>query len=278
MVKSNERTPRKLSKINTVINRYKELRQNFSNFDPLGNSNSPKKFTHEYRPIVEQLKTLSKNISWVIPVVKDRHNVFFDKLDDNADLTDVDIIPKDNSTSFQEEYDLQQAYLKRNIPDGVNKYDYLTNSTFKPNFTIPDNNKDIVSRIDGNNSQRANVNIFSYVANINDLESTTIDENGKVQKSNWNTNVYNEALYRLNHIQKDLTERNVIMKKGQVVPILGFLVFPLSFKDYSQAQFLPTNILKKSNLNLTPLRHFEFLQNDKVVDLINVPNLSLIHI
>jgi hypothetical protein len=270
-VKSNERTPKKLSKINLVINRYKELRQNFSNFDPLGNSESPKKFTHEYRPIVEQLKTLSKNINWVVPVVKDRHNVFFDKLDDNVDVTDVDIIPKDNRSSFQEDYELQQAYLKRNIPDGVNKYDYLTNSTFKPNFTIPDNNKDIVSKIDGNNSQRANVNIFSYVANVNDLESTTIDENGKVQKSSWNTNVYNEPLYRLNHIQKDLTERNVVMKKGQVVPILGFLVFPLSFKDYSQAHFLPTNILKKSNLNLTPLRHFEFLQNNKIIDVIDVP-------
>ena len=91
------------------------MRQNFSNFDPLGNSESPKKFTHEYRPIVEQLKTLSKNINWVVPVVKDRHNVFFDKLDDNVDVTDVDIIPKDNRSSFQEDYDLQQAYLKRNI-------------------------------------------------------------------------------------------------------------------------------------------------------------------
>ena len=67
--------------------------------------------------------------------------------------------------------------------------------------------------MDGNNSQRANVNIFSYVANVNDLESTTLDENGKVQKSRWNANVYNEPLYRLNHIQKDLTERNVVMKK-----------------------------------------------------------------
>ena len=84
-------------------------------------------------------------------------------------------------------------------------------------------------------------------------------------------NVYNEPLYRLNHIQKDLTERNVVMKKGQIVPVLGFLVFPLSFKDYSQAHFLPTNILKKSNLNLTPLRHFEFLQNNKTIDVIDVP-------
>ena len=41
---------------------------------------------------------------------------------------------------------------------------------------------------------------------------------------------------------------------------------------YSQAHFLPTNILKKSNLNLTPIRHFEFLQNDKRVDMVNVPN------
>lgn len=270
-VKSNERTPKKLSKINTVINRYKELRQKFSNFDPLGNSESPKKFTHEYRPIVEQLKTLSKNVNWVIPVVKDRHNVYFDELDDNADVTDVDIIPNDNATSFQNDYDIQQAYLKRNISDGVNKYDYITNSTFKPNFTLPDNNKDIVSRIDGNNSQKAQNNIFTYVANVDDIESTTIDENNKIQKSPWNTNVYNEPFYRLNHIQKDLTERNVIMKKGQTVPIIGFLVFPLSFKEYSQAHFLPTNILKKSNLNLTPLRHFEFLHNNKPIELVDVP-------
>ena len=40
------------------------------------------------------------------------------------------------------------------------------------------------------------------------------------------------------------------MKKGQIVPVLGFLVFPLSFKDYSQAHFLPM-YTKKSNLNLT---------------------------
>ena len=262
-IKSNDRTPKRLEQVNIIINRYKELRNNFSNFDPLGNSNSSKKFGHEYRPIVEQLKSLSKNINWVIPIVKNKQNIYFDKkLSDET--IENDIIPK-NSISFQDDYDIQQSYLKRNIVEGINKYDYLTNSTFKPNFTNPDDNRNIVSLIDGDNSKKAKTNLFTYVDNLDDVYSSSIDNNNNIQKGRFNTSVYNTQFNRLNHIQKDINEI-VLLKKGQTVPIHGFMIFPYSHVNYSQSTFKQTSILKKANLNLTPFRFFDFLYKEKFID------------
>ncbi|RZD40917.1 MAG: hypothetical protein CXT73_05910, partial [Methanobacteriota archaeon] len=264
-IKSNERTPKRLEKLNTVINRYKELRKEFSNFDPLGNSNSSKKFGVRYIPIVEELKTLSKNIHWIVPIVKNKQKIYFeniDKLEDGKDAA-IDIISKNVVSSFSNEYEIQQSYLKENISEGINKYDYLINSTFQPNFDLPENNKNIVTLIDGDNSKKANTNLFTYSDNLNDLlYSSSIDKNNKIQRGRFNTNVYNKPLHRLNHIQKDLNELT-LLKRGQTVPIQGYLIFPTSFKDYSQAFFKATNIFHKSNLNLTPYRLFDVLHKDK---------------
>lgn len=78
-------------KINTLINRYKQLRQTFSKFN---NNNDIVGYTYKgpnYKPLVEKMKNLSAFVRWIIPVVKQRKCLYPNEdggYDENFDNND----------------------------------------------------------------------------------------------------------------------------------------------------------------------------------------------
>ena len=65
-----ERTPRVFQRIHNLIHKFRELRQQFSEFDDTGNVIGTKKTDVFDKPIVERLEKLDTHIRWLIPVVK----------------------------------------------------------------------------------------------------------------------------------------------------------------------------------------------------------------
>ena len=58
-----------------MIERFKELRQQYSIFDAYGQPEKPKVLGDNYKPLVEALFKLEKQLYWILPVVKNEKKI-----------------------------------------------------------------------------------------------------------------------------------------------------------------------------------------------------------
>ena len=73
---SDKRTRKVLNNIHILIERFKQLRRKFSNFDETGNAESILKKGANYKPIIQYLQKFNKKLKWLIPVSRNSHKLF----------------------------------------------------------------------------------------------------------------------------------------------------------------------------------------------------------
>lgn len=73
---TNQRTESVLNKIHIIIERYKQLRREFSTFDEMGNAENIKVKGANYKPLIERMKKLDRKLHWLIPVARNSHKLF----------------------------------------------------------------------------------------------------------------------------------------------------------------------------------------------------------
>ena len=119
-IPNNERTKDKIYEINKNIIRFKELRQQFSNYEIDGNIENPK-YKHknkDYKPLVESLLKMKQKLLWLVPIIQVQKKIYdIDQMETKnddyiVDTTDnfvnnyLDIIKlyNDNVTSIDDKY------------------------------------------------------------------------------------------------------------------------------------------------------------------------------
>jgi hypothetical protein len=268
-VPSNKRTPQKLQEISLIINRFVELRKEFSEFNEFENTETWKKYS-EYKPIVNSLKKLNKNINWIIPIVKNQLSIFFNKTKEVND--DRDMIVKKNDTSFLEEARVKRKYhAKIYNNEEFNKYEFINNKSFKPSHSTPNDKSNILTQLEGKYSFRTNTDLLTISSNLNNnLESSIIDvNNDKLNIGTFNTHSYITGQYRLHPIKNDLHER-YRFSNNDVVPMIGLLLLPRPYLKKSQETFISTSIYNKVNFHQTPLLYFNYLKPNKYIRKIKI--------
>jgi len=75
-VSTDQRTDTKIADIHQTIERYKQLRTEFSKYDKAGNITGALVRGEKHRPIVDRLVDLNENIPWIIPVSKSIRRVY----------------------------------------------------------------------------------------------------------------------------------------------------------------------------------------------------------
>ena len=83
IVPNSARTNKKMRQIHILIERYKQLRHNFSIFDENENVKASIFKGPLYKPLVEKLKKFDFSNKWIVPVVTNRKKIFKEKLDEN---------------------------------------------------------------------------------------------------------------------------------------------------------------------------------------------------
>ena len=144
-VPSDKRTQRVLNNIHISIQRFKELRRNFSNFDESGNAESIKTKGHAYKPLVEKMHKLNTQLYWLLPIVRNKHKIynFADGENDEVDIEDERL-----GLILNEQNEIIDQYVNNNVPGERNKYKYLLqnlDSYYTP-FSQPDNDSNVISR------------------------------------------------------------------------------------------------------------------------------------
>lgn len=77
-IPDHKRTPGVLADIHLLIERYKELRAEFSTFDEYGGSRGFIMLGQNHKPLVSTIEQLKRRLKWVIPVVQNRRKIYHD--------------------------------------------------------------------------------------------------------------------------------------------------------------------------------------------------------
>ena len=104
-IPTNQRTNRVLNNIHLMIERFKQLRRIYSEFDEYGNPERPIIKGEIYKPLVENLMKLNQQLFWIIPIVKNKKKLY-DIIDDEFE----DIVPLSLGEVREEIYRLKNVY------------------------------------------------------------------------------------------------------------------------------------------------------------------------
>ena len=266
-IPSDKRTERILNNIHISIERFKQLRRNFSNFDESGNAESIKSKGSKYKPLVEKMHKLNKQLYWLLPIVKNRHKIynFADGDNDNNDIEDRQL-----GFELSQQNEIIDEYINNNIPDERNKYKYLLQNLdpYTIPFLQPNNNENIITQ------QQVLNNIEVVIDNLGNFYCNMIrgtEERGKSEPSYSLKNQrfvidrYNLGLKKLsNNDPKNKKSKNFLeqVTNNDTVSILGLMTLTNPYIQYSRINLPKTSIYMKANLHrFNFMYHRILLQN-----------------
>ena len=247
---SNERTKEVLNKIHIIIERFKQLRLKYSNFDEAGNAENIKLKGANYKPLINSLKNFSKKLHWLIPVARNSHKIFDVE-------TKVDEVYEDAQIG-QFKYDTTEVmeyfnnYKTNNVPDSQNKYNYLfsgLNTYFTP-FIETNNNDNIIIK------KNVEENMEVLINNHNNFLSTMVkakeNKSALVHNEQYVIDRYNLGLNKLHNPDiKNKHSKDIIvpLTSNDRINLLGFVTLPHPIIQYSKINLPTTSIYKKTNLH-----------------------------
>ena len=185
-----QRTPVVLNKLHNMIERFKQLKNMFSEIDEEG-IDKPIVRTAQYKPLVERLEKLNKKLYWILPIVKNRKKLYdinVDEEDDNDDFVSLTL------AETQIEYRrLIEEYRNNRVPDGQNKYIYLLrnlNNLLTP-FTFPLDRSNVIIQ------KPVDTNMLAVIDNLEDFY-TNVAQNEVPIRCRFVLGGYDQSLTHLN--------------------------------------------------------------------------------
>ena len=260
-----KRTPQRLNEIHILIERYKELREIYSNSDDY--SVTLKIKGDNYKPLVESLKKLEKKLYWLLPIVKNNKKVYDIINEEDALFIDELTLAK----SLIDENELINNWKANLIPEEQNKYNFYIQQLNK--LYTPFTNYHISNYI---TSQEVETNLITIIDTLNDQYSY-VAKDESIKQTRFVSQIYNLGLTRLvseytenrkiiNNIEK-LTANDTLLLKS-------FLLLPFAAYKFSSINLPNTNIMIKSDLNMNFINYWELLKNNTSINTILIDNIK----
>ena len=255
-IPTSARSKKVLAAIHIMVERYQQLRQEFSKLSTDGEYDIPDTKGAEYRPLVQQLKDFNAQLYWLLPISKNKKYLYNIETDAETDTSDIaETTLGDAQTRI---YEIVNQYMTNNVPDGENKYTYLyrhLNDQLTP-FINPMTNVNTII------SSRVNKTLPTIVGNFEGSISSAVCKD-KVEREKFVIQRYEEPLKR--PFFRDLKKRNAgemtNLMPGDNLYLQGFLQLPQAFMRYSQINLPQTRILMKAKLNTVPFTYFNYLND-----------------
>ena len=250
-----KRTPRVLQNVHNLIERYKQLRKEIYTLDENGYPVSKK--TKVYKPLVDAYQSLNAKLAWLIPVIKMQKKVYHSKddaiIDDELpdDIQVIDYIEnivqqhnlhtnKNNARELEtlyHEYTNEMTELQRPFVQSVKPVLHEMEAIVKEITTI--------ETVPAKGKQEAETNLSTFPFYVQKLLPASSYFSGI-------DTVYGKKQYTFTEIE------------GDKVQVHSFYVLPETFIEYSRKDLPTTNILRRTELEMTPHYLFSLFQNKTV--------------
>ena len=266
-----QRTPRVLNNIHTMIERFKQLRSSFSDFDEYGNVKGFIVYGADYKPLKQWLQKFNTNLYWILPVVKNVKKVYDVEIidEDNNDVINLDL-----TTDLEQMQELIDNYRSNTLPAESNKYTALYSdlvSYFRPFDYL---NDEVQSGIIIDKEVNTNINII--IDNLEDLYSSVFSNN-MIRNRRFVISRYNLGETKLNTIESTAAKMTTIRVKisdNDMLSLKSILTLPEPTIRFSKINLPGTDMLTRANLNETFLNYWELLRKKSNVTDIFVESLD----
>ena len=258
-IPDSQRTARVLNNIHTTIERFKQLREQFSSFDKNGNIEKTLVFEANYKPIWNYFNNFNINLYWLLPVVKNIKKLYIDTIVDEDDRENNTFIASLLDDNLEKMSNIIQDYKSNSYPTEQNKYAHL-NAELNPYFTPFEliNNENATDIII---NKTVESNITAIVDNLDDMYST-IFTNGNIRNRRFVIQQYNLGPSKLDTIEQTgsrLITTRVKIANSDTMSIKSFITLPEPTIRYSRINLPNTSLLDKANLNRVSLNYWQLL-------------------
>ena len=237
-----ERTKSVLNNIHAIIERFRQLREEFSTFDSNGNATLVKRRSDDYKPLAKTLLSLNQKLFWILPVSKNIRK-FYNV--DSANVTDFTVTTTEES--IEQENALIEDYT-------TNKDSFVTYINKMNDYITPYTNPDPEFGF----SQFVHTNITSILDNLTDFYSSIV-RGEKVKRNQFIIQTYNLGLSQI-QIRKNKsfgkrvadTTDLIPLTKNDSINVTSFISLPAPVMQFSNISLPNTNIMSRANMG----KHF----------------------
>ena len=219
------RTQSVINNFHIMINRYVQLRKEYSIFDENNNVSSFIKKGSEYKPLVNSLQNLNQKLYWLIPVTKNIKKIYNSNIDDEDSKYIIQTKLVDSLLNMEE---INDKFMENKSQDAPNKYNSFLqeiNEHYIP-FEYSKNKENIIA------TKEINTSLNALIDNFDDFYSNVV-ENKNVIRKKFVLQTYSMGL-----------------KKNDKIDIKSFITLPIKVLNFSHINLPKTNILHRANLNL----------------------------
>ena len=264
-IPTNKRTERVKQRVKTIVSRFKELREQFSNFDANGNVTGYKNFDAAYKPLVEHLKEMDTNLRWILPVVKHKTKLYVRY---NNEDPETDFI--ENKSNL---FDIMEMKEKQNTSETYSAYYENINENFTPFTNIENTDKKEVKR----DLEVIIDNLENYYSNSYSQVLKLVEQNGgqavakmyEVKNRRFIIQKYNLGMSKmLEHTMK--SGKTVYMRgamtQNDSANVKSILMLPNSAVHFSRVDLPGTGIIDRVNMSHNWLYYFNMLRTKTNVE------------
>jgi len=264
-----KRTPQVMDRIYTHIQRFKELREQFSIFDEEYHQIiGPKR--GDTQPLVNELFHMRKPVLWCIPVVSHTKIIYGDTEDY------IDVYEKDQEVDAKNELENEnRTFYKNNIPDeNIVKYAnmYIQNASYMSPFTITDLNRKIALytlptiQTDIDVIVSSDVEKNSLYSNVAISDKRDAEYEGIIQTKflmeRYNTEI--QYPYKKNAKSKESSLFTTLFPSDKLA-FRSLFTLPEPFIAFSKIRLPNTNILQKTSLHRNYPFFFRYLNKNTFI-------------
>jgi len=268
-----ERTNRVLNNIHIIIERFTQLREQFSTFDEYGNVSGSVIYKPDYKPLLQFFNNFNKNLLWIIPVVKNIKKTYVDNSllaeDEFSDIVNLELNDDLDNIKI-----LLENFRTNTLPNEQNKYSSLYKE-LNPHFTPFDYiNDEQLSEI--MIEKMTNIDINVIIDNLGDFYSSVF-RNNLLNTQRFVVQKYNLGLTKLeatNFKGSRFESVRVKLTQPDELYLKSVLTLPEPFIRFSQINLPGTNILKRANLNDIFINYWQLLKKNTNVEVISVNNFN----
>ena len=240
-------SPLTTRKLRTEVERFIELREEFSKIDNYGNVIGPNFHTATWKPLINALEQLDRGLKWIVPIIKNIQRL-------EVDIQDVDsIIDADFQKKIADELSvISTIYLKGGNGELVNHYRTYVDSlsrTFQSAIDPDPEDKEIIASI------YATRDVMTIVDNLGNFQASRWGQTsrGSTQKL---INECRMSTYRYEEPSTYLSDRDDITDKAERTPreksgakelinIKSIMTLPYSVTKFSRVDLPMTSIGNK---------------------------------
>lgn len=267
-----QRTASVLNNIHIMIERFKQLRMEFSDVDSYGNVLSAIKHGVDLKPILNNLLKFKTALYWLLPVAKNIKKIY--NVSQNEETEYADVISLNLMEDLKDVRNVLNNYKSNDFPDEQNKYITMMND-LNPYFTpFEEPNPEFSTNVIY--STEVQSDIIAILDNLMDFESSIV-KNDQIYTKKFVIQKYNLGLKRLE--VESMTGSKMItsltdLTKSDTISLRSILMLPEPVIHYSRINLPSTNILERSNLNITPLNYWQILNDNTNVKNIIIDSLD----